>query len=149
MERDRTDRRRKGLPIRRRLLIWVHRWRLDAELANGADPSRDPELAFRAAQLTAPAARHRFAAALRDLIARADRPRTAGAAVPLARRGVCAERGHLLELAERLDGDDEVGVRGVASTSVLLTDGRSPLWWRSEEDELHDAVEAALIGLGC
>jgi len=32
---------------------------------------------------------------------------------------------------------------------VLLTDGQSPLWWRSEVEELHDAVEAALIGLGC
>jgi hypothetical protein len=82
------------------------------------------------------------------------RHRTNGqpATAPLRRRPLVWAhrwRGHLLELAERLDGDGEVGVRGVASTSVLLTDGRSPLWWRSEVEELHDAVEAALIGLGC
>src|SRR5262245_14679668 len=145
--RHRTNGQPATAPLRRRLHVWAHRWRLDAELADGADPARDPVLAYRAAQLMASAARHRLAAGLRNLIVRADHP--TNTVVPVARSSVRAERGHLLELAERLDGDGEVGVRGVASTSVLLTDGRSPLWWRSEVEELHDAVEAALIGLGC
>ncbi len=134
-------------PLTRRLLARARHWRLDEALAQGADPSSDPLLTCRAQQLTSRTMRHRLALGLRDLVERAEHPRRPGSAVPIARLSVTSTRDGLLELADRLDGNDSVRARGVATTNLLLTDGASPLWLRSAPRELDDAVEAALIGL--
>jgi hypothetical protein len=135
------------VPLGSRILARIHGCHLDHELAADTDPIGDPILAQRAAKLTAPASRHRLADGLRALVERADRPPQWSAAVPVARQAVLAERDHLLELAQPLDAPGPVGVRGVAAASVLLTDGRSPVWAPGDVASIADAVEAALIGI--
>ena len=68
--------------------------------------------------------------------------------MPIARTSVRANRSGLDELASRLEADGAIGVRGVAAAGLMLTDGASPLWVSSAPRELHDAIEAALIGCG-
>ena len=99
-------------PLGRRILARIHGWRLDHELAAGADPLGDPILAERAARLTAPANRHQLADRLRALVEGAERAPQWSAAAPVARKSVRLERDQLLELAQRLDASGPVGRAG-------------------------------------
>ncbi len=134
-------------PLSRRLAARVKRFGLDRALAAGEDPHSDPLLACRAEQLGSAPARRRIAGALRGVVQQADRPVSLSAAVPTA-PSVRALRDTMLTLAARLEGERAVGIRGVAKTNVLLTDPASPLFGSSTVDELEDALEDAIIGLG-
>lgn len=137
---------RRLSPARRLLALGEGR-KLDAKLAAGADPDQDPMLAHRAARLTTSRSRRALAAAVRNLVARSERPQGLSAAAPLARANVLHERARLTQLADRLDGDRPVDARGVAATRLLLTDGTSPLYAGGDLRELAEAVETALNGL--
>ena len=131
-----------------RPLARLRRVHLDALLAEGADPTLSPVLACRARALLALGHRRLLALGFRDVIERAGRPPRVTSAAPIAGPSVRANLSGLGELADRLDAKGTIGVRGVAAAGLLLTDGASPLWLRSAPSELHDAVEAALIGCG-
>ncbi len=134
--------------LARRLAARIRRFGLDAALAEGEDPHHDPLLACRAEQLCSAKQRKRLAGALRAAVRQADRAVGLTAAAPVS-PSVRAVRIPLLTLAARLETDPAVGVRGIAMTSILVTDGASPLFGSSTVAQLEDEVEAAQIGLGC
>ena len=134
--------------LARRLAARVRHFGLDAALADGEDPHDDPLLACRAEQLCSTRQRKRLAGALRAAVRQADLAVGLTAAAPIS-PSVRAVRAPLLTLAARLETDPAVGVRGIAMTSILVTDGASPLFGSSTVAQLEDEVEAAQIGLGC
>jgi hypothetical protein len=128
-------------PIFEPARVWLRRQTLDRNLAHGADPSTTPELSRRARQLTSRRRRNSLARAIRNLIQAAEDPRHPySAAAPLQRREILSERGFLLELADDLAGDDELGARGIALVERLLTDGTSPVYGPSPDGTLHTAL---------
>jgi hypothetical protein len=146
--RQRTPTRLSPHPRRRRIAAWIFSWRLDEELATGADPGDDPLLAARAQQLLSARNRHRLAESLRDAVERSVFPASHSAAAPLASTAIRADSGLLLALAARLDSDRRVEACGVARAQLLVTDGGSELYAPGDSLPLQGAVEAALIGLG-
>ncbi len=134
--------------LTRRLRARAFTTGLDLALAGGADPQSDPTLTLRAEHLASPHVRRQLAAGLRDAVARAEHPPRLSAAAPVARIGVLHSRDLLAEVADRLDSQAPAGIRGIAAVNLLLTDGTSPLWVRSEGDELGHYLEAVAIGLG-
>jgi hypothetical protein len=108
------------------------RCRLDAALADGADPGDDPALALRARALGAPRTRRRIAATIGDLLDAAEEPPDAfgphGPRPPLQRASVLSARSELVTLADRLAGPDPVAVQAIALTALLVWDGASPVY---------------------
>ncbi len=121
---------------------------LDRALAEGADPLSDPTLALRAEHLSSTRTRRQLAAGLRDVVARAERPPRISAAAPIARQSVLANRDLIAQVAARLDSGEPLNAGGIAAVNLLLTDGTSPLWVRSDAAVLRDSLQAALISLG-
>jgi hypothetical protein len=136
-----------GLILRAR--VWIKELELDATLAGGADPVQSEELELRARQLADRKTRNRLAAAIRHLIRIADGHRAPLTTPnpPFRPKQVQANRSLLVELAERLRGPRSVALRGMALTSLLLTDGRGPLTTESDPATLERAVRAALAAL--
>jgi hypothetical protein len=136
--------------LARRLLLRLHvalfRWRLDEEIAAGADPRARPDLALRAAQLVRPRYRRRLAGCVEKLVAEYDANRGwwLSAAVPFLRDQVGEARETLLAIASALRANGPVGPRGVAMLSKLLMDSGSPLYVRSANGALHLKAQAAL-----
>ncbi len=139
---------RSAIALRVRVLR--ARGRLDGMLARGADPDSRPELALRAAQLTARRHRAALAGSLEDVVRTADgRRRTRTARPPLAGREVRAARAALLGLALQLRDDGEVHPAGVVLARRLITDGSGPLYIHAQHDALWHAARdagAALAG---
>jgi hypothetical protein len=117
--------------------------RLDAALAAGADPDRDPALALRAQELTSPRRRRQLAGAIERVAAVAVGARSAGVGevAPEARARVAALAPELRALAARVRGPGPVAVRGVAEVRMLLMDGAGALHWRARG--LAEAIERA------
>jgi hypothetical protein len=139
---------RPSLMLRAR--VWFKDFELDAALAGGADPRQSEELALRAQQLAARKKREGLAGAINRLIGIADRHSRATMMTPYAPFRpwqIQANRSLLLELAQRLRGNKPVAVRGVALTSVMLSDGQGPLTTDSDPATVERAVRAALSGL--
>jgi hypothetical protein len=128
---------------------WLRTSKLDAELARGVDPLARDELSLRTGQLGSPKTRARLAASLVAALELADRQLTAAPALkPLVPRAeVWACRGLLLELAERLRGDTDPNVQGLAIISRLVTRPDSPLRSDHAEHSLHATLRAALLAL--
>jgi hypothetical protein len=140
----RTNRPRRWLRSR----VWLRRGTLDRMLAEGADPSSSPELAYRAAQLASPGARRSLAAGIARTIEAAEEPiRPLTSAVPLQRREILAARDPLAQLAGDIGSADPVQIRGLALVERLLTDGGSPLYVSHPELTLEDAVRHARAAL--
>jgi hypothetical protein len=119
----------------------IHAAKLDAELADGADPVGSDELAAWAARLLQPSVRSGLAKGLRRAVADArSRACARSSAVHVARPAVRACAPSLLALAAEL-GDRGVRPRGVAMTRRLLSDGTGPLYCARSEDELQAVVE--------
>jgi hypothetical protein len=129
--------------------VWLHRRALDRELAEGVDPSSSPELGYRAEQLLSPRCRLSFTSGIRRILDAAEEPTSSlTAAVPLCRREILAARGELSELAELLQFEDNVQVRGLALVEPFLTDADSPLFHPNPEDTLEHTlgrIRAALL----
>jgi hypothetical protein len=132
--------------LARGLACRVKRFSLDRALSRGQDPSSDPILAQRADQLRSVGVRRSLAADLRDLLERADQPVGLSAIVPVA-PAVMSSRDPIRGIAERLESDRAVGVRGVAMVNLMLCDSTSP-FWSGTTKALEDALEAVMIGLG-
>jgi hypothetical protein len=102
--------------------------RLDAELANGADPWSSTELMLRAARLASLGERQKLARALARLV-KVDRTRPLfGRHVPIRRELVAEHADELLLLADRLEQLEPVDVGTLAELALLVTDGRSPIY---------------------
>jgi hypothetical protein len=131
------------------LQVLMRSGRLDRLLAEGHSPTSDPRLALRAAQLSRPARRAGFAAALRDGVRSVDETaltlrRRPQAPVDAASVRSCASE--IGELASALT-DINPRVRGIAIVSGLLTDGLGPLYASGQAHRLHDTIVTARSAL--
>jgi hypothetical protein len=134
--------------VRDRLAARLRVQKLDLQLAAGAEPDASPSLALRAQALLGHSLRVRLALQLRRVLREAERPqRISPAAVPVSRPAVLEAAEDLELLAERLLDPSPVAVKGIARTRLLLTDGASPLYWRTRRDALVRAARRALEGL--
>ena len=141
---DRGDRMSLAVRLRTRF----RRSRLDAELAQGRDPSASDELMFRAIQLRSPGERARLANSLIKALGSARGPNL-GAFTPRAQRRDAAIRqtaDDLLALARRMRDDRPIDVEGAAMTARLVDDRASELH-RGQAHELQAAVQAARLAL--
>jgi hypothetical protein len=131
----------RGLRVR-----W-HAPDLDRQLAEGTHPWRSAELELRAAQLTAPKARTRFARELEEIVARAqDGSCQRSECVPLIRSGVLAAREDLLDLAAALRSSAGCRPHAAGLISFLLHDGCSPLYAPGSEATPASLARAAQAG---
>ena len=127
---------RAGLTTR--LAVRVRRNRLDAALAEGADPRGSRALSLRAVQLRSAPVREHLATALREAVADARTGQPSNVEHP--QRGearACADQ--LMALAARLRSHQPVVVRGVAMVALLVNDRLQ----RTGRNQLRDAVADA------
>ena len=106
----------------------LRRRRLDAALAQGADPWSAGELLVRAAQLGSPAERRKIAAGLTALLDHAASQRRGSPYLMVRHQLVLEHQESLRALAERLDRSEPVDVAVVAQLELLLTDPASPVY---------------------
>jgi hypothetical protein len=150
MHRTPTVRSAPGRPrLTLRLRTWWNAPDLDSALADGIDPNENDELHARAEQLASPTKQAELATGIEHLVAIADRPpERLISSPPLFRRDqVRANRSLLLQLAARLGDQGPHALKGVAMTSVLLGDHRSPLHDKDGTGRLEDTVRSTLSAL--
>ena len=134
--------------LRDRLTARWRAMRLDSELAAGAAPGERAALAIRAEALGETRIRSVLADGIRRVLAEARGTRRLFLAqVPLHRRAVLAAAEQLEELAARLLAPGPLAARGIAQVRLLLTDGRSPLYFGGTTEDLRTAVSRALADL--
>jgi hypothetical protein len=134
--------------------------RLDGELARGARPELNADLAARAVRLTSMRSRRELARSLQRILAAglagsrggpmaADPPARVASQphVPIRRDRVSGSASELAELAAHLVQPGPVPARGVAMVCQLLTDGGGPLYRRACRDDLTALVEQATQAL--
>jgi hypothetical protein len=127
----------------------VHRGRLDRLIAEGRDPTTDPRLSLRAAQLGRPALRATLARSLLNAVRSIDNraiSRFPSPHIPVDAPSVRACSPELSDLARALT-DVAARERGVAITRVLITDGASPLYVSGPADRLREVLVAARSAL--
>jgi hypothetical protein len=124
-----------------RLSERLHGWHLDRELARGVRPESDRALALRAERLLKPKSRERIAEALEHLLEDDSELASLSAKAPVSVSIILAARPELESLAGALRSDD-CEVRGVALARLLIVDGASPLYGRSELELIAAAGEA-------
>jgi hypothetical protein len=125
------------------------RWRvLDAELARGVAPEARAALALRAHTLGEPGVRSLLARGVQRVL---DEARSAQKPnrfrVPVRNAEVLAAADELDELAARLREPGLLASRGLARVNLLLSDGRSPLYFRGATGELRASVFRTLEAL--
>jgi hypothetical protein len=135
-------------PVRLHLRVIRDRGRLDASLAEGADPTADPALAVRARALSAERARRRLAATITNLLDAAEEPPEVfgpyGPQPPLQRQSILAARPELEELGERLAAHRPLPVQAVALTALLVWDAASPMYTLRDDATVIGWTLAAL-----
>ena len=127
-----------------KLIAWWRAPQLDERLARGEDPASDRALELRAQRLSGLAERRRLAEALEGVILSAHRG-GARYSVQVAPRGQAVRdcAGDLRALAARLRDGGPVDVQGVAMVARLLSDGASPLYYKSAPRSLQHMVRSA------
>jgi hypothetical protein len=132
-----------------RLRVRFRRWRLDRELADGCASEGSEDRAVRARQLAHPDTRHVLACSLREVVAETEKPRAAllSSAVPVLRGVVTPWREALLGLADRLEQPVPLNACGVARVQALVTDGAGPVYNRTSERTMGEAIWWAADGL--
>jgi hypothetical protein len=125
------------------------RWRvLDAELARGVAPEAGAALALRAHALGEPGMRNLLARGVQRVLDDARSLREPSRSrVPVCNAEVLAAADELDELAMRLRGPGLLASCGLARVHLLLSDGRSPLYFRGAPGELRATVYRALEAL--
>jgi hypothetical protein len=122
--------------------------RLDAALAQRADPCKSHVLAHRAAQLTSGRSRKRMAAWIEDILATAGRPpRPFSAALEPDRDEVAAAEVLLTQVRDYLGSNAPVYATGVALLKDLLGDGGGPVYLPSWPGELSHRLELIIAAL--
>jgi hypothetical protein len=135
----------------------VEHSRLDAALAQGADPCESHALAHRAAWLTSERTREKLAARIEDIVARAGRApsgkvvdvylRAFSAAIEPDRDEVVSAGPLLIGLQELLRSSAPVYARGVALLEKLLGEGDSPLYPPIPPGELSHELRLIIAAL--
>jgi hypothetical protein len=134
--------------LRLRVRVFFRRHTLDRLLAAGSDPSWDPELGLRAAQLTAAPRRRELARSLERTLSDAHgRPRWSCAA-PLDRGAVRLAAPELRTLAVGLSEAAAPAPQGIALGEQLLRDPDSPLYAPGDAEALQAAARIACDALG-
>lgn len=143
-----------GCPIARlarpwdRLLMHLRSYHLDAELARGTSPDATVALALRAQMLVSVAVRRNLArSAQRVLTVAMHTSPQNRLPVPICRDRVRDSAGEFAELTGRLLAPGPVAARGVAQTSLLLTNAGGPLYHRANPDDLRSRVREAVSAL--
>ena len=134
--RERTVR----VPMMLRARVFLRRGMLDRLLAAGAERYWDPELALRAAQVTAPRKRRALSKSLVRAVRDAHRPPRWTCAAPLDREAVRAVGPELRALAAGLVEDAAPAAQGISLAGQLLREPDSPLYAPSDEDALREGV---------
>lgn len=134
--------------LRLRLSVLRNVGRLDARLAAGEDPRGDAALACRSRQLMSRRSRHRLAQGLERALATHPGDAVLSAAVPVDGGAVEVARPIVQQLARALRRHRSVEARGVALTSVLLTEPGSALYRPVYREELYELAREALFALG-
>lgn len=141
-----------------RFLARMRASRLDSDLADGASPDSTVPLALRAQMLVSARTRRDLARGAQRVLATAiqvpaadRRPQLPAAGrlrAPICRDRVRDSSEELGDLIRRLLAGGPVAARGVALASVLLSDGRGPLYHRASPDEVRARVREAVDALG-
>lgn len=139
-----------GAPRGLRLRVYLTRAKLDRQIATGCPCDSTPTLALRARQLIHHHTRSEIAGNLRGVVDYVDRHghRVVISPVVIERRAVMGGREAIVGLAERLEGTLPVQPMGVALALRLLTDGASPLFNRSCELTVDEAIWEIAEALG-
>ena len=130
-------------PLSLRTRVFRRRATLDCLLAAGADPSWDPELALRAAQISALRRRHTLGDSLERAVWEAHRPPRWDCRAPLNRRAVRSATPELSALALDLRLDAAPAAQGVALATQLLRNPSSPLYAHGGGEALRAAAVIA------
>ncbi|HME05381.1 MAG TPA: hypothetical protein VKG38_20320 [Solirubrobacteraceae bacterium] len=124
-----------------RLVARLRAGSLDRKLIAGADPASSPQLAARAARLTAPRTRALIAEGLDGLLQAAHGPKQRWSAVG-RRDALLANAEEISDLAALLHGDVPLRARGIAMLSELLSDGAGPAYHGGREELARHLGEA-------
>jgi len=134
--------------VRDRITARLRAHRLDSELAAGTAPGERAALAIRAQALGQWRTRISLADGIGRLLDEASAPCSFHIAhVPLHRRAVLFAADQLEELASRLLAPGPLAARGIAQVRLLLTDGRSPIYYAGASETLLAASSRALTDL--
>ncbi len=134
--------------LRVRLRAAIHGRALDRRLLAGESPEASPELSRRVEHLLDLRERRELATGLRLTVDATLSPiHEPSSRVSLNEVEVRAARERLLELADALEGEGPVHVRGVILARVLLTDLASPLYSRCPSGALDEAAGHARAAL--
>ena len=142
-----------GLPDRRpfglRLRVALHRGRLTADLAHGADPGSSPELAHRAAQLTSERRRKQLVRTLRAILAEANQPRLPRSQVVVVNRCAVLDAEYAINaMIVRLSYAEPVRAEGMAIAERIISNAdQSPLYNPAEPGALRRLVRAVTDAL--
>jgi hypothetical protein len=129
-----------------RLAAHLRAAKLDRELIAGADPAVSPQLAARAAQLTARPMRAAIADGLQRLMAGA-RGCAGRYQAPVAHRAINANAAELADLAETLRSDALLYAQGLAILHELVADGTGPAYGPGEGQALARRLTEARAAL--
>lgn len=132
-----------------RCVTWRRARELDDQLACGIDPMTSDELSLRVGQLASARSRERVACTLRGVVELAAWPYDPFRLGPsiIRRAEIQENRELLLELADRLWAGGRLGVEGLATTSLLVGDGMSPLFCKAAGGSLTASANRALLAL--
>jgi hypothetical protein len=143
----RSSKRSDSLGTRAR--AWCRQFELDRELADGADPSRSPDLQARAEQLTSAHFRRELIAQLDGALAKADHPpHWHSASLPVQSEHVRAAQGPLRALRRALQSSSTGCVQGAALAACLLNDPNGPLYRARAGGSIADLANAATAVIG-
>jgi hypothetical protein len=126
------------------------RWQagdLDRQLAAGTDPMQSDALSLRVGQLGSATTRARLATALRGAVEMANGRHPPLVTTRLRLPEIEENEELILALAERLGGDEPLGVQGLAMTARLVDDRSSPLHKNGPSGLVSAAVSGALAAL--
>lgn len=120
---------------------------LDRALIAGADPAATPQLAARAAKLTAKSTRAGTADGLERLARTPSEPHTRPRVLPF-RNAIQANASDLYALAALLRGPRPVYAQGVAMLRRLVTDGTGPAYTDRDGGTLAHRLDDARVAIG-
>ena len=132
------------------LFFRARRWKLDHEIAAGAELSANVDRRRRVIELTEERFRHDLADRLEELTSEAEAPHRRMSHVPVRWSAVRTAIPQLRLLAERLRQPEGANPQGIARAFLLIIDGTSPLYAPDEDNGagLVTVAELALTSLG-
>jgi hypothetical protein len=134
-----------GPGLRSRLTARLRAGSLDRELMAGGDPSSSPQLAARAAQLTAPGTRAKLAEGLEHLSESAQGPQQRWSAVG-RREALLGNLEEIGELAALLRSDTALYAGGIAILNEFLSDGTGCAY-HGEFGEIADRLQTVRLAM--